>query len=358
VCVTIPTYNNADVLDATVQSVLTQDYEQDKIILLFADFGSTDGTLEKILRYRREWAGVFDLRGRRIGRTMKADAVSMWALQAVPGRRFLLWPGDVVYPHCFKTAALWYRRAKRQRYPVTYIVGEADIREKDGAVRRQTPLFTKSCRLRAYTEDSYEYVKKGYRHTVLPFGRHYSIRRDKVHTMLNYDARWNTLAYAGFFTDVLYIDEPLGCLRVREPDDELDEILFSFEQILTMCRATKELPDSHVAGARFEPTCRAQLAQYALWRAFLLYERGQSKEAEDCFLMTRIISPPIAGEECRRRMETLLETGDTSSKLWLAGYFSREETPDKPKWPVGGMFTHMWQQTRQWFSGEKKSKFS
>jgi hypothetical protein len=38
--------------------------------------------------------------------------------------------------------------------------------------------------------------------------------------------------------------------------------------------------------------------------------------------------------------------------------FLLEETPDKPKWPMGGMFTHMWQQTRQRFSGEKKSKFS
>jgi hypothetical protein len=204
-------------------------------------------------------------------------------------------------------------------------------------------------------------VKKGYRHAVLPFGRHYSIRRDKVSTLKNHDARWNTLAYAGFYADVLYIDEPLGCLRAWEPDDELDEILFSFEQILTMCRATRELPDTHVADARFEPACRAQLAKYALWRAFLLYEKGLNKEAEDCFLMARIISPPIAGgeeEECRRRMETLLETGDASAKLWLAAHFSREEAPDTPKRPVGGMFTQMWRQTRRWFSGEKKSKFA
>jgi hypothetical protein len=193
---------------------------------------------------------------------------------------------------------------------------------------------------------------------VLPFGRRYSTGRDKASTLRNWAARWNTLAYAGFSADVLYIDEPLGCLRVRDPDDELDEILFSFEQLLTMCRATRELPDSHIADARFELACRARLAEYALWRAFLLYGKGRVKEAEDCFLMAGIISPPVADEECRQHTARLLESDDAAAKLWLAEYFSREEAPDKPKWPVGGMFTHAWQQMRQRFSGEKKSKFS
>jgi hypothetical protein len=57
-------------------------------------------------------------------------------------------------------------------------------------------------------------------------------------------------------------------------------------------------------------------------------------------------------------MQTLLETGDTFSKLRLAEHFSREEAPDTPKWPVGGMFTQIWQQTRRWLFGEKKTKFS
>ena len=43
--VTIPTLNCAAVLDETVQSVLAQDYDANRIAILFADFGSTDGTL-------------------------------------------------------------------------------------------------------------------------------------------------------------------------------------------------------------------------------------------------------------------------------------------------------------------------
>jgi hypothetical protein len=80
---------------------------------------------------------------------MKADAVSMWKPQAAPGLPFLLRPGDSVYQHCFRTAVQWYLRAKCRQVRKSFLVGEADLREKDGTVRRQTPLFTGPCRLRA-----------------------------------------------------------------------------------------------------------------------------------------------------------------------------------------------------------------
>lgn len=356
--VTIPTYNNVDELDKTVQSVLTQAYDEERISILFADFGSTDGTLEKILHYKREWAGVFSLANKRIGRTMIADALCMWGYQAVPGIPFLLRPGDIIYPHCFETCTDWLKRTKRQLYDISYLVAETDILEHDGSIRKQSPLFSKPCRLRAHSEDSYEYVKKGYQHAVMTFGRPYSGGRDKPSTLVNLDFWWNRLAYLGFGSNILYINEPLGCLKAREPEDEPDDILFTFEQGLTMFRMIKELPDSFVAHDNFESAGRNSLAKFALWRSFLLYGQGKPKDAEDCFLLARIIHPAIEEEKCYRQMERLITQHDSETIQWLEEFFSREELPDNPKWPMGGMFTYRWQQLRQYFSKEKTSRFS
>ena len=46
--VIVPTWNNVEDIDATVESVRAQDVDPEKVFLFFVDFGSTDGTLEKL----------------------------------------------------------------------------------------------------------------------------------------------------------------------------------------------------------------------------------------------------------------------------------------------------------------------
>jgi len=357
ISVTIPTFNNVNEVDATVQSILNQDYDKNKINILFADFGSTDGTVEKVLKYRREWIGIFTLSDKRMGRTKIADTTGMWSLQGASGRPFLIWPGDVVYPNCFKTCASWFSRAEFQRLNISFIVGEADIMGADGIVVKQTPLFSKPCRLRGYTEDSFEYVRKGYKHTVFPFGLPYSAGKDKPSTLVNLDNCWSRFAYRGFSTNVLYINDVLGCVKIKDPQDETDELLFAFEQVLTILRMCGELPDSFVTNDLFESACRAQLAKYTLWRMFLLHGRQKHKEAEDCFILARIINPAVEQEACWQHAMNLIEHKDTAANLWLSEYFSKEEPTDKPKWSVGGMATYWSQRLRQHFSNEKTSRF-
>lgn len=47
----IPTYNASEYLDACLNSIFSQDYPKDKIEVLVADGGSTDGTIEVAKRY-------------------------------------------------------------------------------------------------------------------------------------------------------------------------------------------------------------------------------------------------------------------------------------------------------------------
>ena len=351
----VPTLNNADELDATVESILALDYDLDKIFIAFVDFGSTDSTQKKLLRYHKEQTGIFSLAGKRFGRTMIADAARMYDFQRIGSREFLLWPGDVIYPHCFKTAEQWMRRATRQKMSCHMLVAKADIREHDGVVRKQAPLFTRPCHIRGYSIDSGEYAKRGYKHAVVTYGRGYSTAYVKGQTQHNQRHIWNHLAYLGMNTNTVYINEALGCLRERLYADELDEILFLFEMGLTCFRMAKELPEAYVTDEHFEADFRSQLARYALWRAFLLYGRQRLKEAEDCFLFAGIIWPGMYDEECWRTLERLLEHSEEAAQLWLEAYFSQEEAPAEPKWPIGSIFTTIWQNVRQRFSREKRS---
>jgi hypothetical protein len=352
--VIVPTLNNADELDATAESIFAQDYDPDKLFIAFVDFGSTDGTREKLPRYRSRQTGIYCLAGKRTGRTMIAEAARMYNLQRVGSREFLLWPGDIIYPRCFTTAEAWMQSIAWRHKKCQMLEAEADIRGQDGLVRKQTPLFTRPCHLRAYSADSSEYACRGYKHAVLTYGLGYSTSYAKGDTRYNQRYVWNHLISLGMVTNTVYIPEVLGCLKERLHADELDELLFLFEMGLSCFRMAQEAPDANVVDERFEPGFRAQLARYALWRAWLLHGGQRHKEAEDCLLFAGVIRPDICREACWRAMERLLEKNGESDRVWLEDYFSRDEAPAEPKWPLGGLFTAIWQSLRQRFSARDR----
>ena len=354
--VIVPTLNNAADLDATVESVLAQDYDGDKIFMTFVDFGSIDGTLEKLLRYPKKQTGVFSLAGKRIGRTMIADAARMYDFQRIGGRELLLWPGDVLYPHCLKTAEKYLRMVSWGGTSASLLVAEADIRGQDGIVRKQTPLFTGPCHLRSYSLDSSEYAVRGYKHPVITYGHGYNTVYTKGESQRNQRYIWNHLAYLGLNANAVYANKTLGCLRERRYEDELDEIVFLFEAGLTCFRMAAELPDGFVLDKQFENGYRKQLAYYALWRAFLLHGRKQCKDAEDCFLFSGVVWPGIYEEECWKTMERLIERGEEVARIQLEAFFSREDAPAKPKWPVSGNFlARIWRMVRQRYGRDRQS---
>ena len=55
VAIVNPTYNCMRTLDAYMPAVNEQTYPHDKIEIIFADGGSTDGTIEKFEEYKKEY---------------------------------------------------------------------------------------------------------------------------------------------------------------------------------------------------------------------------------------------------------------------------------------------------------------
>lgn len=346
--VLIPTWNNARDIDATVQSILQQEYDLEKIFLTFVDFGSIDGTLDKLYSLPQKNTGIFALQGIPCGRTMLAHAVQMLGLQNAPGRLLNLWPGDVLYPHCFNIAETWLKRLWKEQLPVTTLVTEVDIQRPDGNVVHQNPLFTGAGLLRAFSSDSTEYVRHGYRHQILLYGYCPSVSADKVGTYHNHIIHWNQLAHAGLGNNLAYIPGPLACRKEFEPADEMDDLLFRFETALTCFRMGQEQAASHMLGQGYEENFRHILAKYALWRAWQACRNGQATTAEDCFLMARIIDARMAQHEAWKHMEMYLNKGSGEDAAWLENWLNKEEPALPPKWPMGGMTKRLQRMWKQW----------
>lgn len=355
--VLVPTWNNVDEIDATVQSVLAQDTNPEKIHLTFVDFGSTDGTLEKLYALPPQRTGIFSVSGAARGRTMAAQAVRMMDLQCVPGRLLLLWPGDILYPDYVTSAEQWLNTIWKQQLDITSLVQEVDIQKENGSVEQQTPLFSSPCTLRAFSSDSIEYLRHGYRHQVMLYNVPISRAADKIGTYANHLVHWNQLSHAGLYNSFAYIPRPVACVREFTPPDELDDLLFRFEVGLTSFRMGRENPASHVLGDHYEQSFRQHLAKYALWRAWLLQAKGQTKIAEDCFILARVIEPRMAENEGWLCMERYLDNGGAKDRAWLEAWFAAQEAPRSPKWPLGGMVCRWQRQWQEWRTHDRPSVF-
>lgn len=351
----IPVFNDKSSISATLDSVCALDYDPRKIYTVFADYGSTDGTVDTILSYPRKNVGFYDLSGRRIGRTIPSDMTRLLNWQTIGRYDFILRPGETLYPHALKVAVDRLHVAALRYQECSMLVAEADIRREDGTVRKQSPLFTRRCTLRARTLDALEYLRTGYRHQVFTFGPSYYPVKDKIRTQLNQRTWWNSLAPLGMGLNVFYTNEPLVCLMEPNYDDELDELLLRLEMCYSYVRGATTTPEAYVINEEFEPSYRRQLARYALWRSWLLYGQKKIRQAEDCHLFSQVIYLPIEQTECFARTEQLIMEGNPNAGKWLDEYYAKEDEPLRPKWPFGGPLQHRWNGIRKLFIKDKRS---
>ena len=334
----VPVHDNIDQLDQTITSIMEQDYYHKKIYISIVDFGSTDGSHDKLLNYRKERTSIYILSSTSAGRTMSAKSARV--SNYLPGEKeFMIWPGDIVYPNFFKTAEEWQYRCERQGIKCPHLVSEVDVLNSQGIIKKQTPLYKRNCILRANSSDLHEYMLHGYRHPILSYGCTYSRTPVKSDLQFNQRHYFKQLALLGAYVNTLYLNTSLGCFRERTHSNELDEVLFDFDALLSLHRVGSANPDLYKIHDQYKDLSLLQQARYALWRAYVLYQKNMLKDAEDCFLISRVIYPKISEEQSWLKTETLLFHGDTTASTWLSDFYSKEETSRTPKWPVGGIFS-------------------
>lgn len=326
----IPTFNNVNELDLTMESVENQNYDPEDIYVTIVDFGSEDGTYEKILNYDRKHLGFYTRPFQKNQRQRLADAGRILekvrpfeSMGTGATYRFcvVLYPGDVMYPDCLKVLANNY--IDNFGLNLNVIICESDIFETDGTVRKQKPLFDKNCIIDGRTQVE-EYLNRGYMHQIFQALPRLDVKRFRGAYKGNEGRSWNKLFNRGINYMALYIHEPLVCTRRVEYEDELEEIVLRWEMYITL-----SILRERDYGDDFDKTMKISyenMAEYALWRSFCMYQKEKNwKDIEDCFLIASVIAPDIKKKEIYQNMEKLIVQKDRGIEDAVEQYFIEQE---------------------------------
>lgn len=317
----IPTYNNVEDIDITIKSILTQDFDLKDVYTMIVDFGSADGTYEKILGYQMLNLGIYKKTHQRNERQRLADMERIW-YNVRPENSFLvvLYPGDIMYPNCLKV--LSDRYCRDYSLDIAAVICESDIRKKDGSVVHQKPLFEKDRVIDGNTEIKEFLQKDRYRHQIFQTMMWAAGKRNKEQYERD-EGRWlSKLARISIEKKIFYIKEALVCTKRIEYKDELQEILYRWESVICMKRAYESKYGCEF-DKDFEKIANENLAEYALWRCYVQYQRKKSsKEIEDCFLISGIIADTIKETKIYKDMYELIINKCVEKEDEIGDYYS------------------------------------
>jgi hypothetical protein len=236
----------------------------------------------------------------------------------------VLYPGDIMYSDCLKKLSDIYIE-NYSINPVS-VVCESDIFMPDGTVHKQKPLFSGDCVINGRKQLD-EYVKRGYMHQIFPMtvnAPHQTRNRKRIFYQ-NYESRsWNKLADTNKEKYAVYVQKPLVCTKRIEYDDEFQEILIRWEGMLLLPWFFKDRREE-TPSEGFMRAAHENMAEYALWRSFCLYQKnGNRKDIEDCFMISKVIAPTIQEKEIHRMMQELIEGRNSKMEVEIEGYFREQ----------------------------------
>lgn len=319
----IPSYNAIDKIDATLESIRKQNYEKENIYITVVDFGSTDGTYEKLISYDSYHMGVYQNNKTKNQRQMISEIAEIIKFVRPGGCysfHMVVYPGEILYPNCLLKCAKAMIEHQSKR-PVM-LIGETDIIKTDGSIYRQKPLFSED-RIIDGSKECRQYIERGYKHQI--FGMKYSFMDGyyRSYGESNEARWWNKCAREGNERFVIYIKEPLAAVNEIVYEDELEEILLRWESIIVQIRIYIS-KFGKVFDEEFEALGKKNLAQYALWRSFLLYQMDKKKEAEDCMLIAAVIDSSVLSTEVYGKLERCILEADKECIEYLKQYFDED----------------------------------
>lgn len=321
----IPAFNHVNELDITMKSIKDQNYDPENIFTTIIDFGSDDGTYEKAMSYESRHLGVYTRPFQKNWRQRIADAARILGF-VNPGGLYcysiVLYPGDIMYPDCLKELSDKY--IENFKHNPAMALCESDIFAEDGTIIKQAPLFSKD-RLIDGSRELGEYVKRGYRHQIFQMTTGFDGGRYKACYENNEGRCWNKLARRNNDRMAIYISKPLVCTKRINYEDELQEILYRWEASISIVRGYASRYGCDYDGD-FVRIANENLAEYALWRSFYLYQKKADwKDIEDCFLISKVIAGSVQDKEIYKNMKSLLENKSCTLEKSIEQYFNQQD---------------------------------
>ena len=292
IMILIPTYNNVDDVDTTMDSIRKQDYPQEDIYTCIVDFGSTDGTYEKILQYDSEHLGVFQLGKKQQGSTSIKEAAELMYYQSPGGKyayKLLLQPGDLIYSNCLSKCV---EICMKYSFDCSgCLLLNADVKLLNGEVIKQMPLSLEECNQSDIMMHENSIKEKAYHYSAW-FGKEFALANHRNSKMENERCFFYKSQIIALELPMIYIPEVLICLKERIYDNEFEEILLRWESIIRLDLTYSSKFKTKIDSAYIEKALLS-LAYYCLWRSCKRYHDLDQEQLENCVYIAELISPEI-----------------------------------------------------------------
>lgn len=284
----IPTYNSIESIDATLESLWGQSYNKEDIEIFIGDFGSEDGTYEKILKYHSVNLGIYAIRGtyRPEERLKEIYALADWSRRSGNYYYLDLKPGDILDAEFIQTAVIILDKCK----DVAAVIAEADIWGRNGKTEKQIPLYNGDFILKKENKD--EFLKRGYSHRVIAMRRQRILVTNYSSMFWNQTNFWNHCFFYCNGLDAAYIHRPMATIKEVNILNELDFIMQNYASLLGHFRTYNDSARFKVCNSEMEKAFY-NLSLFAIWRSGYLLEQDKAAEAKKCFYMAEVIYPEI-----------------------------------------------------------------
>lgn len=324
----IPSLDNGHDIDATIESIRSQTYPQEHIFTSVTDFGSQDGSYERLFSLDPYHLGIYRSKATKNPRLMLAEMKRIYSFAEACARGYctrfynmVLYPGETLKPDCLKICA---DAVGNQPNYVDFLVCETDIMEADGSLTKQPYIYEQSRELPRIDKDMKDvadYLTRGYQHQVLVLQSNLGAAYTRLNGFRLNESRWWNKCGKDYYSLGLYIHDKTAVTKRMNYADELEEILLRLEYTIYSNRMLAEY-QSRLISEELQEKSRANVSWYALWRSYLLYGQNRYKDAEDCQLIATVIDSEIEKTEQYRDMERLLSgVGGEAENQRLANYF-------------------------------------
>ena len=320
--VLIPTFNNVNEIERTLDSVWNQNYEKENIYVTVVDFSSTDGTIARVYAYDNFHMGIYQKPEQKNARQRVAEAARILDYVRTGGEYsffVLLYPGDIMYNECLTKCA----EAFIENYHMNpmMVICEADIIRQDGTIIKQKPLYSENKIIDGKTEFN-DYIKHEYKHHIFSMVLFFCQGKYKSNGEINEQRFWNKTARMNHERNAIYLKEALVCTKEVFYEDEFEEILFRWEALISIVRFYIS-KFGFGFNDDFEALAKRNLSEYALWRSWILYKKaGNQKEMEDCFLIAEVICSQIETSEIYTWLKKLIFEKDITVVDKASSYFT------------------------------------
>lgn len=308
----IPVYNDAAGVDVTMRSIMEQDFDKNDIYISAVDFGSNDGSYEKLLSYPPYHFSVYQYRGEFSEGRMPALAKK--TVQFVFGGshlyQILLRPGDFIYPNCLKrlTEAVQRYRVQKPERLIELAVCNVDIMLENESILHQESLFEEELLIDPDL-DLGEIQRQGYKRNVFCMGGNIIARNHRRFGSQNERIWWSKVRFHQGLDSIVYIPERLACIKERYYKDELREILVRWDELIIFLREHGRLENNDDP---IKKELEREIALYALWRSFLMDQKADDRQTKECFQIASVICPEIKDTDAYRQMKKRIEVRSMS----------------------------------------------